>query len=349
MGSPATGTKAKETAGSSAKTGTAKEGKSMRIRSALAALCFGLVGLMGLIGLTGNAWAARDSEASEKCMACHDEDHGKMSRSAHALKADARTPTCVSCHGPSTAHAEKSRVKPDRSFKPGRMTAADQSAVCMSCHDKDAKRMHWATSIHPASDVSCSNCHQVHAHRDKVLAKATQPDVCYACHKQQRAEAQRPSRHPLQEGKMACSDCHNAHGSAGPKLARRDSTNDTCYACHAEKRGPFVHAHEPVTEDCAICHSPHGSTVPGMLKARAPILCNQCHTPHVAGEVGALGGQPGVYPPPVAGQGSAAMRGSGINTVNNWQGRSCLNCHTQVHGSNNPASTTYPAPQRLFR
>jgi hypothetical protein len=53
MGTPATGATAKETAGSTAKTGTAKEGKSMRIGSALAALCFGLIGLMGLIGLTG--------------------------------------------------------------------------------------------------------------------------------------------------------------------------------------------------------------------------------------------------------------------------------------------------------
>ena len=39
---------------------------------------------------------------------------------------------------------------------------------------------------------------------------------------------------------MTCSDCHNVHGSVGPALAKRDSTNETCYTCHAEKRGPFV-------------------------------------------------------------------------------------------------------------
>jgi hypothetical protein len=38
----------------------------------------------------------------------------------------------------------------------------------------------------------------------------------------------------------------------------------------------------------------------------------------------------------------------GINTVNIWQGRSCLNCHTQIHGSNNPSSRS-PAPSNLFR
>ena len=138
---------------------------------------------------------------------------------------------------------------------------------------------------------------------------------------------------------MTCSDCHNVHGSAGPKLAKRDSTNATCYTCHAEKRGPFVHSHEPVAEDCATCHNPHGSNIEAMLKARAPMLCQQCHTPHVAGGVGAVRGQPGVPSGPLT---------NGKNTVNIWQGRSCMNCHTQVHGSNNP-SVTNPTPGFLFR
>ena len=45
---------------------------------------------------------------------------------------------------------------------------------------------------------------------------------------------------------MTCSDCHNAHGSAGPMLMVRDSVNETCYTCHMEKRGPFVRNHQPV-------------------------------------------------------------------------------------------------------
>jgi DmsE family decaheme c-type cytochrome len=137
------------------------------------------------------------------------------------------------------------------------------------------------------------------------------------------------------EGKMSCSDCHNPHGSAGPKLVKRDSINDTCYTCHAEKRGPFVHSHEPVTEDCSNCHNAHGTTVPAMLKARPPLLCQQCHTPHAQTGDG-----------PIPGQLTSATRSQ--NSVTIWQGRSCLNCHTQVHGSNNP-STTNPTPQLLMR
>jgi hypothetical protein len=90
--------------------------------------------------------------------------------------------------------------------------------------------------------------------------------------------------------------------------------------------------------------------VAGLRKARAPLLCQQCHTPHVAGGVGAVGGQSGVFPPAGAGQVAPAIGAltGGKNVVNMWQGRSCMNCHTQVHGSNNP-STTRPSSNLLLR
>jgi DmsE family decaheme c-type cytochrome len=307
-----------------------------------------------LLGWPSGAQAVVDEAASRACVKCHDEeDLPDMRRSAHAATADARTPGCVTCHGPSSAHMERggrARPRPDRSFtKNAGSPSAERSAVCLTCHDRQAKRSLWAGSAHEAADVACTACHRIHTNHDRVLAKATQTEVCTACHKEQRAQFLRPSRHPVPEGKMSCADCHNAHGSAGPKLARRDSTNDTCYACHAEKRGPFVHPHEPVTEDCASCHNPHGSTVAAMLKARAPILCHQCHTPHVTSGVGAVGGQPGVLTPAAPGVPPAVGAvSSGKNVINFWQGRSCLNCHTQIHGSNNPAAAQ-PRPQLLLR
>jgi DmsE family decaheme c-type cytochrome len=318
----------------------------MRIKSVIA-----VIGVC-LFGLLGAAWGAEPTGAAF-CVTCHDEeDLPDMSRSAHGFVADKRAPDCISCHGPSESHAHKpagaaKQPKPDVTFgktidKLTTVAASERSRMCQSCHDKDFKRALWVGSQHQAADVACDTCHKVHANtRDKALVKATQADVCYTCHKEQRTQMSRPSHHPIPEGKMTCSDCHNVHGSAGPKLAKRDSTNDTCYTCHAEKRGPFVHQHEPVVEDCSNCHNAHGSTVPGLLKARAPILCQQCHTPHVAGDVGAIGGQPGVAS-------LIASTNSGKNAVNIWQGRSCMNCHTQVHGSNNP-STTNPTPQLMLR
>ncbi len=342
----------------------------MRIKQFLALVA------IGLIGVFGQVQAAPELTGSAFCVSCHDdEDLPDMSQSAHApskkppmaaaqlalsLKAmgdqaDARTPTCITCHGASELHARKpanvsERPKPDKIFsKKSALPATERSAVCLSCHDKDASRLLWSGSQHQGADVACNSCHKVHANSDKTLTRATQTDTCYVCHKGQRAQMSRPSHHPVPEGKMSCSDCHNVHGSAGPKLAKRDSTNATCYSCHAEKRGPFVHQHEPVSDDCMNCHAAHGSMVQALLKARPPMLCQQCHTPHVAGGVGALGGQPGVRTPASPGQSAQVTAlSSGKNVVNIWQGRSCMNCHTQVHGSNNPSATN-PTPQFMLR
>jgi DmsE family decaheme c-type cytochrome len=300
----------------------------------------------------GAARAAADAEASEKCLMCHEDQANSMRRSVHSVATDARTPTCVSCHGPSEKHAEDpTAAKPSYLYRgETALSNGEASGVCLACHSKSRQLLLWAGSTHPESGVACSGCHKLHVEKDKVFNKAAQPTVCYTCHKEQRIQANRPWRHPIQEGKMTCSDCHAVHGSAGPKLAKRDTVNTTCYTCHAEKRGPFVQNHQPVAENCSSCHSPHGSNIAAMLNARDPILCNQCHTPHVAGGVGAVGGQPGVFPPPAGSQTVPAVTplSGGINTVNLWQGRSCLNCHTQIHGSNNP-SARGPAPSTLFR
>ena len=345
----------------------------MRLLPALVAFIVCLGGLSAL-----PASAATDAELSAACVKCHDaEDLPDMSLAPHAPRkrkppmadaaeamrgspmadaADPRIPNCITCHGPSPTHVNKpsgggDRPPPDVVFsKKSPNPSSQRNATCLGCHQKDPKRALWGGSQHESADLACSSCHKVHTNHDKVMARVTEKDVCYTCHKEQRAQHARPSHHPVPEGKMGCSDCHNTHGSAGPKLASRDTINATCYTCHAEKRGPFVHTHEPVNEDCSICHNPHGSTVAAMLKTRAPMLCQQCHTPHVAGGVGALGGQRGVFPPAAPGQVAPAIsaNSNGKNVVNLWQGRSCMNCHTQVHGSNNPSATN-PTPNFLTR
>jgi predicted CXXCH cytochrome family protein len=93
-----------------------------------------------------------------------------------------------------------------------------------------------------------------------------------------------------------------------------------------------------VADDCSNCHNPHGTVVESMLKVRAPFLCHQCHTPH-GGFIPQLKGAQATPP---------ADNMSGKSTTNLTQGRGCLNCHTQVHGTNNP-STANPTPQFNLR
>ncbi len=275
-----------------------------------------------------------------KCTACHDET-GKdgpkvlsIGKTKHGTFADGRTPTCISCHGDSTAHMKKpqgdaKRPAPDRVFNKS-VPAEVQDQACTTCH-KGGNRMFWASSTHRNRGVACVTCHDVHNEgHDKARDKATQTEVCYSCHKEQRVQMSRMSHHPVPEGKMACSDCHNPHGSAGPKQLKKDSVNETCNQCHMEKRGPFVHNHQPVTEDCTICHNAHGTNVANLLKARAPFLCQECHS-HTShpGQIGAL--------PTARTTGTTAL-----GTV----GRGCLNCHTNIHGSN---STQNSATAGRFR
>ena len=323
-----------------------------------------LVGAAASSGALGQEKERKDLvlKGDAQCTRCHDagDDYPVLSigRTKHGVVADSRTPTCTSCHGASETHMNKpadakERPKPTRTFggnlaRPSASDAAmvdryfgvagrqsttpveERNQACLNCH-QGGKRIHWTSGAHANRDVACTSCHQIHTQHDKVRDKVTQSDVCFACHKEQRSQIHRPSRHPIIEGKVACSDCHNPHGTAGEKMLVRDNVNDTCYTCHMEKRGPFVRTHQPVQENCAICHNPHGSTTDNLLKTRAGLLCQQCHEP--TQHRGAL---PGFN----AGN-SNASRNVGLTA-----GRACLNCHTNIHGTNNPANVSN---ERTFR
>lgn len=281
-----------------------------------------------------------------KCTGCHDEaDDSKptmldlrpsvlaIGKTKHGTVADSRTPTCTDCHGESEKHVKhKGSDKPpkaDRTFGKNTKTSPEaRNDACLSCH-QGGKHMNWQSSVHASRDVTCTACHKVHAGHDKVREKATQAEVCFTCHKEQRAQVNRPSHHPIIEGKMTCTSCHDLHGD-NPKSLIKASLNDTCYTCHMEKRGPFVHNHQPVTEDCGICHNPHGTTIANLLKSRPPFLCQECHN-HDS------------HPGQVAGLPTAPTTGSStLGTV----GRGCLNCHTNIHGGN---STQNSATAGRFR
>lgn len=267
------------------------------------------------------------------CTRCHDEEEGQamsLYKTRHGVRADERTPSCQSCHGSSDGHVKNKartspRTAPDVVFGAKSAVASTpetQNEACIGCHESGL-RMHWKGSQHEVEGVACVSCHSVHTSNDPVMTKVTQTEVCLTCHEKKRAEIHRPSTHPIVEGKTACSDCHNPHGSNGPTLLVGATLNETCYTCHAEKRGPFLWEHEPVREDCSICHKPHGSVNESLLKNRGPWLCQQCHLEQF-------------HP-------STAYSGTGLpgaNTPSGAQqmlGKNCLNCHVQIHGSNHPS------------
>ena len=273
------------------------------------------------------------ASGADTCLACHNNPLVVgIVQTKHAVPSDARGPfghgqlQCESCHGPGGAHATMQQVDGKLAHvihfrKDSAASAEAQNGMCLGCHEADTGFAAHG-GAHDDNDVTCANCHQLHTPRDAVRITSLQAGKCNECHAFRKSDMLKAYAHPLREGKMACTGCHSPHGATTEGLLVRQTTNDTCYQCHAEKRGPFLWEHAPVAEDCTTCHNPHGSNQPGMLVSRAPLLCQSCHSQ--------------------SGHPSLAQDAGGLASAAPSQyllGQSCLNCHSQVHGSNHPSGS----------
>lgn len=227
---------------------------------------------------------------------------------------------CTTCHEPHGQIREETR----RDF-------------CLECHGRSAPAMAWNSSIHHQSGVACTDCHNPHPHTrvpqivdiyhgngpdvvraKRLMMRVDEPFACYKCHAKIYGLNALPSHHPIKEGKMVCSDCHDAHGQTEKNL-KEASVNLVCYKCHAEKQGPFAFEHAPVRENCDICHEPHGTVANDLLKQPTAFLCLRCHSGHHSRHP--FGGVA-----PLRLDQNPALRREFYSD--------CTQCHQQIHGTN---------------
>jgi predicted CXXCH cytochrome family protein len=248
-----------------------------------------------------------------RCIECHGQENKHFSETLHAKtfrlnpKDDRQRQGCEACHGPGSEHARNAldKTKLIGFTKRWGTPVAAQNAQCLTCHE-GGNRLHWPGSMHAKSNLGCADCHNP---MQKVSANALLA---------------------RQSVSMSCVDCHNPHGSTTRSLLVADSVNDVCYTCHAEKRGPFLWEHAPVRESCINCHKPHGSNHDKLLVGARPYLCQQCHNLGV--------GHNGTFYR--EGQTAAgALQGGGQSP--RVIGRTCQNCHSQIHGSNHPSGARF--------
>ena len=256
------------------------------------------------------------------CYRCH-ADKAQQESAAHPHQiCGAVGFDCATCHNP------HGKIRPE--------TRTD---LCLKCHNSGSPTMAWHSSIHSLNGVGCADCHNPHPNLNvqqavniqhtnirrppRLPMSVDQPNVCYKCHGDIYARTSMPQHHPIKEGKMVCSDCHDSHGQTQGNL-KESTVNLVCYRCHADKQGPFAYEHPPVTENCAICHEPHGTVANNLLRQPPVFLCLRCHSGHRTSPLG-----PNHSP----------LLGD-VGTNPNLQRAfysDCTQCHSQIHGSDVPS------------
>ncbi len=253
--------------------------------------------------------------ANDVCLDCHDLAAGAMKGTAHD-PIEGNAVACVDCHaGPALVmHIED----PDtyKPVKPSALPADSLTAVCTACHENAHQLNVYERDPHRDADMSCSGCHQVHGNQHASLLKSEENTLCLDCHASARAGFAMPTHHPVEEGVIACRDCHievaqsvKQHTPGGP--------GETCVKCHGSFQGPFPYEHEPAVNysvndgGCLNCHNPHGSAFPSLLTQsyESPhfSLCSQCH--------------------------SVPLHQNSVQHGTQWSGVPCGDCHVDVHGS----------------
>jgi DmsE family decaheme c-type cytochrome len=238
------------------------------------------------------------------CANCHVDQWNAIDLTPHGAKSDANGSMCQACHGDASAHLKDPSVKPDSPFKAG-VPAEKQAAVCLTCHSGNRNLAFWTSGKHAINEVACTNCHSIHGKKltptiNKFVTTflPNQADLCGTCHQQIRAATFKPSHHPIQEGKVKCTDCHNPHGSVHYKLLNEHTPN-LCEDCHDGSRHPGTIYGAGVGFTC-----PPGS---GNDKVNYPACF-----------------------------GKEGQLNTGVST--RLVDRACLNCHNAIHGSNAPAN-----------
>lgn len=302
-----------------------------------------LVGAVWLLAPGVSVASTFDTSEANQCIECHKDavnnfQGANVHFKAWQFRKDDSKYSCSTCHGPGEKHIKDKSVESIISFAPEKVskrTSQEQAAQCLTCHSTQNKElMFWKQGAHNRNDVSCASCHTMHGGTEKMKPTS---ETCFKCHKDVKSQLNKFSHHPIIEGKVSCNDCHNPHGTMSDKNLRAENVNQLCYKCHTDKRGPFLYEHPPVAENCMNCHRAHGSQHAKLLTVRMPSLCQSCHADsgHPSTPFDLRTRMGNSQPAPVSTGGTPAVN-SNFTTSARFLGRSCVNCHNTIHGSNQP-------------
>lgn len=243
----------------------------------------------------------------------------------------------VSWAGPSTESTDTAPVSPPaigiREEQKGALYVGAET--CATCHEDLVKKQklstHYGTISGTGRNVegeSCEACHgpgSIHAEdgNTKFITRYS-PETCFSCHADKRAQFDLQFHHPVPEGRMTCLDCHDVHGlSVTHANTALERSNEKCFKCHKEFKGPYIFEHDPMREGCQVCHDPHGGVYEKLLVADQRTLCLRCHWEQASNtSAGNIGGV------------AHGNKGGTGGEYDIGEGEECIDHHRAVHGSN---------------
>lgn len=121
------------------------------IRGAVIPKAFGQYGHYRPGALEDNQKRTPRYAGQSECLLCHEEQANLRKAGKHA------NVSCEACHGPLAKHTE------DPSANKPQLPQA--TALCKSCHEKDAAKPKWFPQVKTSehnTGMDCNSCHQAH-------------------------------------------------------------------------------------------------------------------------------------------------------------------------------------------
>ena len=188
------------------------------------------------------------------CLTCHQGDSTHRGRLVGSHNRNSLS--CLECH---SVHQPAARP----------LLAAGSDQLCTSCHAGERADFNRPFS-HRLKEkaIQCVDCHNPHGRSSpsSVRRVAANEPGCLACHADKRGPF--PFEHaPVKLDK--CTVCHEAHGSANPRMLIRHEVSQLCLECHAGSLSTlggltpgFHDLRSARFQNCTVCHSKtHGSFV----------------------------------------------------------------------------------------
>jgi predicted CXXCH cytochrome family protein len=184
------------------------------------------------------------------CIDCHDPKDADLQKAHNGQPFGAAN--CLQCHNPHQSakpklmqaflHNPFENKMCDTCHQPAKdgkvvLTNSDTKALCVTCHDEQAKKIDTAKVQHPGAQGDCVTCHNPHAGKSPGFLQPDPVQACLACHSDQAEQMKKAHLHQP-AFVQGCATCHEPHGGDNEHLLRAASINRLCLECHGPDANP---------------------------------------------------------------------------------------------------------------